>query len=121
MKEKKKNNEGASPQKSLEKILQTEIEIAEKISAAREQANKSIETAKGEVSSLKTSIIEQARKDREEMLAKGVEIAKENARQRIEQARKESGEFEKYGENYIEEAVQQIEAIILGEFKGGDK
>jgi len=119
--EKKNNNEDESPQKSLEKILQTEIEVSEKISAAKEQADKSIEMARGEITSLKSSIIEQARKDREEMLAKGIAAAKENAQKRIVQAKAESEKFEKSGKNFIGEAVQRIEAIILGEFESVDK
>ena len=68
--------------------------------------------------SLKINIIEQARRDREETLTKGIAVAKEDAQKGINQARIESEKFEKSGENYKEEAVQRVEAIILGEFEG---
>ena len=118
---KKNNNKDESPKQSLEKILEAEIEITEKISAAKERAEKRVEAAKEKIASIKSSIIEQARRDREEMLAKGVETAKEDAQKRINQARIESDAFEKTGENFIEEAVQRIETIILGKFESEDE
>ena len=118
---KKNNNKDESPQQSLKEILEAEIEITEKISAAKERAENRIEAAKEEIASLKNSIIEQARRDREEMLAKGIENAKEDAQKRIDQARIESDAFEKTGKNFIEEAVQRIETIILGKFESEDE
>lgn len=115
------NDEDKSPQQSLEKILQAEIEITEKISAAKEQAEKRIEAVQEEIASLKISIIEQARRDRKDMLAKGIEVVKESARKRIDRARIENEKFEKIGENFVEEAVQRIETIILGEFESEEE
>jgi len=115
---KKNNNKDESPQQSLEKILQAEIQVAEKITAAKEGAEKRIEAAQEEIVSLKINIIEQARSDREETLTKGIAVAKEDAQKGINQARIESEKFEKSGEKYNEEAVQRVEAIILGEFEG---
>lgn len=115
------NDEDKSPQQSLEKILQAEIEITEKISAAKEQAEKWIEAVQEEIASLKISIIEQARRDRKDMLAKGIEVVKESARKRIDRARIENEKFEKIGENFVEEAVQRIETIILGEFESEEE
>lgn len=119
--EKKNNNENGSPQQALEEILQAEIEITEKISAAKEQAEKRIEAVQEEIASLKISIIEQARRDRKDMLAKGIEVVKESARKRIDRARIENEKFEKIGENFVEEAVQRIETIILGEFESEEE
>jgi vacuolar-type H+-ATPase subunit H len=122
MKEKEKNNhEDGSPQHSLEKILQVEIEVAEKISSAKENAEKSIEAVQEEIVSLKNNIIEQARSDREEILTSGIAVAKEDAQKRIDQARIESEKFEKSGGKFNEEAIQKIEEIILGEFKGEEE
>ena len=122
MKETKKNtNKDESPQQSLEKILKAEIEITEKISAAKERAENRIEAAKEEIASLKNSIIEQARRDREEMLEKGIAVAKKDAQKRIDQARIESEKFEQSGGEFDEEAVQEIETIILGEFDNEEK
>ena len=119
MKETKKNdnnNEDESPRQALEKILQAEIEVAEKIAASKEYAEKRIEAAQEEIVSFKNDIIGQARRDREEMLANGIAVAKEDAKQRIEQARIESEKFKKSGGKFNKEAVQEIETIILGEF-----
>jgi len=122
MNEEKKNNyEGESSQQALEKILQAEIEVAEKITAAKECAEKRIEAAQEEIVSLKNNILNQARRDREETLTNGTALAKEDAKKKIDQARIESEKFEKSGEKYIDEAVQIIEAIILGEFAGEEK
>lgn len=121
MEEEEKNNfKGESSQQALEKILQAEIEIKEKITAAKECAEKRVEVAQEEIVSFKSNIIEQARRDRKKTLTNGIAVAKEEAKKRIDQARIESNRFEKYGEKYIEEAVQKIEAIILGEFAGGE-
>ncbi len=111
------NKKDESPQQSLEKILQAEIETTEKISAANEQADKRIKAAQEDAASLKTKIIEQARKDREKLLAKGTAEVKKDAQKKIDQAKVESDEFEKTGKNFIGEAVQRIENIILGEFE----
>ena len=117
MEEEKKNNiEDESPQQALEKILQAEIEVAGKITAAKNNAEKRIETAQEEIVSLKNNIIAQARRDREETLTNGIAIAKEDAKERIEQARIESEKFKKSGGKFDKEAVQEIETIILGEF-----
>jgi len=113
---KKNNNKDESPKQSLEKILQAEIEVAGKITAAKECAEKRIEAAQEEIVSLKNNIIEQARRDREETLTNGITVAKADAKRRIDQARIESEKFEKSGEKFDEEAVQEIETIILGEF-----
>ncbi len=118
---KKNNNEDESPQQSLEKILQAEVQVAEKIMAAKEHAEKRIEAAQEEILSLKNNIIEKARSDREKILTNGIAIAKEDAQKRIDQARIESEKFEKSGEKFNEEAVQEIEAIILGKFEGEEE
>ena len=118
---KKNNNEDESPQQSLEKILQAEVQVAEKITAAKEHAEKRIEAAQEEILSLKNNIIEQARSDREKILTNGIAIAKEDAQKRIDQARIESEKFEKSGEKFNEEAVQEIEAIIPGKFEGEEE
>ena len=67
MKETKNNNyEDESPQQALEKILQAEIEVAEKITTAKEYAEKHIEAAQEETATLKNDIVEKARRDRED-------------------------------------------------------
>lgn len=122
MKETKNNNyEDESPQQALEKILQAEIEVAEKITTAKEYAEKHIEAAQEETATLKNDIVEKARRDREEMLEKGIAVAKKDAQKRIDQARIESEKFEQSGGEFDEEAVQEIETIILGEFDNEEK
>ncbi len=122
MKENEKNNhEDGLPQHSLEKILRVEIEVVEKISAAKENAEKRIEAVQEEIVSLKNNIIEQARSDREETLTSGIAVAKVDAKKRIDQARIESEKFEKSGGKFNKEAIQEIEVIILGEFEGEEE
>ncbi len=116
-----KNNENKSPRQALEKILRAEIEVAEKITAAKESAEKRIKAAQEEIVSLKNNIIEQARRDREEILTNGIAVAKEDAKKRIDRARIESEKFEKSGGKFDEEAIQEIETIILGEFDSEEK
>ena len=118
---KKNNNEDESPQQSLEKILQAEVQVAEKITAAKEHAEKRIEVAQEEIATIKKDIIEQARKDREETLNKGIAVAKEDAQKKIDQAKIESEKFEKTGGEFIKEAIQEIESIILGKFEGEEE
>ena len=119
--EKKINNEDESPQQALEEILQAEIEVAEKITTAKECAEKRIAAAQEETVSLKNNIIEQARRGREEILTNGIVLAKEEAKKKIDQAGIESEKFEKSGGKYVSEAVNKIEAIILGEFAGDEE
>ena len=124
MEEEKKNNcvsVDDSPQQALEKILQAEIEVAEKITAAKECAEKRIAAAQEETVSLKNNIIEQARRGREKTLTNGIVLAKEDAKKRIDQAGIESEKFEKSGKKYFAEAINKIEAIILGEFADGEE
>jgi len=118
---KKNNNEDESPQQSLEKILQAEVQVAEKITAAKEHAEKRIKAAQEEIATIKKDIIEQARKDREETLNKGIAVAEEDAQEKIDQAKIESEKFEKSGGEFNKEAVQEIEAIILGKFEGEEE
>ena len=54
-------------------------------------------------------------------MTNGIAIAKEDAKQRIEQARIESEKFKKSGGKFDKEAVQEIETIILGEFDREDE
>ena len=119
--EKKVKNENESPQQALEEILQAEIEVAEKITTAKECAEKRIAAAQEETVSLKNNIIEQARRGREEILTNGIVFAKEEAKKKIGQAGIESEKFEKSGGKYVSEAVNKIEAIILGEFAGDEE
>ncbi len=119
--QKKINNEDESSQQALEEILQAEIEVAEKITTAKECAEKRITAAQEETVSLKNNIIEQARRGREEILTNGIVLAKEEAKKKIDQAGIESEKFEKSGGKYISEAVNKIEAIILGEFAGDEE
>ena len=124
MEEEKKNNSVSvddSPQQALEKILQAEIEVAEKITTAKECAETRIAAAQEETVSLKNNIIEQARRSREKTLTNGIALAKEDAKKRIDQAGIESERFEKSGKKYFAEAINKIEAIILGEFADGEE
>jgi vacuolar-type H+-ATPase subunit H len=117
----KEKNEEQTPQKSLEKIFQAEIQITENISEAKEKAEKRVDAARDNVASFKDQIIEKARADREQILAKGVSVAKAGAEKQIEQAKNESKIFKKSSSEFLEEAIQQVESIILGEVKSEEE
>jgi len=68
---KKKNDQiidTESPQKSLEKILKTEIQVAQRISEAKEQSERMVIAARDDVVSLKECIINVTRDEREKVL-----------------------------------------------------
>lgn len=119
---KKKKNENIEvaepPQQALEKILRTEVKIAQEISEAKELAEKAINSAREETVHLKEKIIEQARQDRERMLAEGLETANAKAHKDLEAAGKKSDAFFETGLTHIDNAVTKVIDIILDR-KGG--
>jgi len=116
---KKKNKEPdintESPQKSLEKILKAEIQIAQKISEAKDQAENSIKSARDEVDPIKQDILKQARESREQLLAEGLDEANIKAKKIIKKARKSSKLFYESGQKYIDNAVSNVIGIVRGD------
>lgn len=106
------------PQQSLEKILKTEIQVAQKIAEAKEAAEKSISTARDEVVGVKEKIIEQARIDRERLLAEGLEAANFKAQEDFKAAETQSQQFFEKGQQFINSAADQVIALVLDQTDG---
>ena len=106
------------PQQSLEKILKTEIQVAQKIAEAKEAAEKSVITARDEIIGVKEKIIEQARIDRERLLAEGLEIANINAQEDLTSAEIQSQLFFEKGQQFIDSAADQVIALVLDQMDG---
>ena len=107
-----------TPQQSLEKILKSEIQVAQKISEAKENAEKSVISVRDEISLLKEKIIEQARIDREKMIAEGTDSAQAKARDQLETSTAKSDRFYQAGQTFINDAVQEVLDMVL--FDEGD-
>jgi vacuolar-type H+-ATPase subunit H len=120
---KKKNKDENSivsepPQQSLEKILKTEIQVAQKIAEAKEAAEKSVITARDEIIGVKEKIIEQARIDREQLLAEGLEVANIKAQEDLTAAEMKSQLFFEKGQQFIDSAADQVIALVLDQMDG---
>ncbi len=101
------------PQQALEKILKLEIEIAEKITDAKENADKKIAEAQNNTAELKNKIIADARSQRDKELEKGIKKAHVLADERIKKARLEAAEFIKVGRKFEDEAAEHVLGLIL--------
>ena len=120
---KKKNDqiiETESPQKSLEKILKTEIQVAQRISEAKERSEKMIIAARDDVVSLKEKIIDATRGEREELLAEGIQTANSKAQKGIEKAKQDSALFFENGKKFIASAAADVIQVVLDN-KDGSK
>lgn len=102
-----------NPQDSLETILKLEIEVAERIANANDSANRRIEKAKKNLISLKNSIVEEARKERDQIIAKGIESAQNKAAQQISEANKNAEILIQDGKKYTDEAIGQVLNYVL--------
>jgi len=109
--------EKEDPQLSLETIKKVEIQVAERIAAANEQAEKCAEAALKNLAKLKDEIISNARKERDQLYEKGMKEARESVEKRIKSAEKEAESLKKTGAAYIDEAEDYVLAFILGEEK----
>jgi len=112
--------ESEPPQQALERILKTEVHIAQKISAAKEHAEKAISAAREEVISVKEKIIYDARAQRDAMIAEGIEAANEKAKNEIEGAKHDSSLFFAAGEKFIDQAVADVIRIVLDDKDGSE-
>jgi vacuolar-type H+-ATPase subunit H len=118
---KKKNDQiidTESPQKSLEKILKTEIQVAQRISEAKEQSERMVIAARDDVVSLKECIINATRDEREKVLAEGIETANDEAQKKIEKAEQDSKHFFATSKQYIANAAENVIQVVLGSEDG---
>jgi len=120
---KKKNTEAIDiepPQKSLERIIKTEMQVAQEISSAKEKAELAINTARDEVGNIKESILKNAREERDRMLADGIDEANKKAQKDIKRAEQSSTHFFEKGRKFITDAVEDVIHIVLDD-KDGSK
>lgn len=103
-----------NPQRTLEKILSAEIDVASKISNARERADRRILEAQNNLNDVKTNIVENARIERDQMIEDGIKDAHEKAEKTIGLAKKEAEAFVKNGEKYLGEAADLVLHALLG-------
>jgi vacuolar-type H+-ATPase subunit H len=103
-----------NPQRTLEKILSAEIDVASKISDARERADRRILEAQNNLNDVKTNIVENARIERDQMIEDGIKDAHEKAEKTIGLAKKEADAFVKNGDKYLEEAADLVLRALLG-------
>ncbi len=102
-----------TPQQSLEKILKTEILVAQQITQAKDKAELHIKSARDEVDGIKEKILSEARAEREQMLANGIEEAEKRARQDLENSKNKSEEFFISGQEFLETAVSNVIDVVL--------
>jgi len=101
------------PQQSLETILQLEIEMAEKIAAAKEKADQKIINTQNSTTERKTQIIEDARKERDRMVKEGIAKAEKDAAERVANAKTEAEKFAEVGKKFEEEAANNVLKMIF--------
>ena len=108
------NNSEVKPQQSLEMILQLEIEVAEKISAAKEKSEKKIDSAQEETAGLKSQIIEGARAERDRAISEGIHVSRAALDERVKTAAAEAEQFIKAGRQFEDQAADYVLQLILG-------
>ena len=77
----------------LSKILKTEIQVAQRISEAKERSEKMVIAARDGVISLKEKIINATRDEREQVLDEGIQKANGEAQKKIEKAEQDNKHF----------------------------
>ncbi len=105
--------EKSDAQQSLETILQLEIEIAEKITAARDRAEEKIAAAQENTAGLKTRLVDDARSERDRLISEGVEISHQAADERLRQAQQEAKRFVETGKKFEDEAADYVLHLIM--------
>ncbi len=103
-----------TPQQSLEKILQLEIEVAEKIASAKDGAEKKLEEARENTTALRNQIINTARKNRDELIHMGIEKAHREAEEIVSVSKQAAVAFLSLGKQKESEAVHRVVTGILG-------
>lgn len=102
------------PQQSLETILQLEIEMAEKIAAAKDKADQKITSTQNSTTDRKTQIIEDARKERDRMVKDGIAKAEKESTERVANAKTEAEKFVKVGQKFEDEAADNVLKLVFG-------
>lgn len=103
-----------NPQEALEKVLMAEIDIANRVSDAREQADKELLEAQNNLAAFKNKMVEDARSERDRIFQEGVKSAKEEAEKKIVKAHAEAQLFLLEGRKFIPKAGEYVLALLLG-------
>ena len=109
----REDSEQLNPQQTLDKILQVEIDLAEKIAAAEAAANETVAHSKSKVEKVKAKIIYQARKDRDRLIQEGIAEAHAKAELQIRAAEIESEKTIEGGKAFINEAIERVIQFIV--------
>jgi vacuolar-type H+-ATPase subunit H len=104
----------SNPQVALEKVLSAEIDIAEKVSNARERAEKTIGASQNDVVALKEKILSDARTKRDAAIKQGVAHAHEEAQKTIAAAQADAKKTIENGRQYLDEAVGLVMDLLIG-------
>jgi vacuolar-type H+-ATPase subunit H len=105
----------SNPQLALEKILTAEIEVAERVSAAKDKADKVITSAQSDLVKLKNQILADARVKRDKAFDEGVKSARDAAEKMVETARAESEKRMTSGRQFLDEAVDTVMGFLIGQ------
>lgn len=103
-----------NPQKSLEQILQLEIEIAERISEARQNADKKIAVAQHTTTDVKEQNTNLARQERDRLIQEGIEKSRQTTLEKISSAKQDAQKFFESGMTFEEEASHYVLDLLLG-------
>ena len=105
----------SNPQLALEKILTAEIDVAERISAAKEKADKVITSAQSDLVEIKNQILVDARTKRDNAFDEGVKSAREAAEKMVAVAQVEAEKSIAHGRQYLDEAVDTVMNFLIGQ------
>jgi vacuolar-type H+-ATPase subunit H len=105
----------SNPQLALEKILTAEIDVAERISSAKEKADKVIASAQNDLIKIKNQILADARAKRDAAFDAGAKNAREAAEKMVATAKAEAEKNITQGRQYLDEAVDTVMNFLIGQ------
>jgi len=108
----------SNPQLALEKILTAEIDVAERVSAAKDKADKVITSAQSDLVNRKNQILADARAKRDIAFNEGVKNAREAAEKMVAETHVESEKSTVNGRQLLGEAVDTVMGFLIGQNQG---
>lgn len=105
----------SNPQPVLEKILTAEIDVAERVSDAKDKADKVIAAAQSDLARIKNQILADARTKRDASFNEGVKTARETAEKMVAAARIESEKRVITSRQFMDEAAETVIAFLIGQ------
>ncbi len=105
----------SNPQQALEKILTAEIDVVERVSAAKDKADKVINSAQSDLVKMKNQILTDARARRDKAFNEGVINARETAEKMVAAAQVESEMNMVNGRQFLDEAVDIVMGFLIGQ------